>query len=233
MDETSKSRKIWGDLERPVLTGKGIDIGCGPDPVTPDVRPFDLTQGDANCISQYVKETFDFVYSSHCLEHMHDPRKAILEWWKLVKPGGHLFFVVPDEDIYEMGVFPSRFNPDHKATFTISKTKSWSPVSINVLDLVRSLPDGKLISVTLQDNGYDRRQLVFGKTDLRPWQTYLVRRYRGWRRRGLPFRIPLLDGLSRRQPIDQTLQPNVLAQIQCIVQKLPDVQGGSQARRAD
>ena len=65
---------------------------------------------------------------------MSDPRKTILDWWKLVKPGGYLFVVVPDEDLYEQGVFPSRFNNDHKATFTIAKAKSWSPNSINVLE---------------------------------------------------------------------------------------------------
>ena len=36
MNETSKSRQIWGELERAVLTGSGIDIGCGPDPVRPE-----------------------------------------------------------------------------------------------------------------------------------------------------------------------------------------------------
>jgi hypothetical protein len=66
---------------------------------------------------------------------MHDPRKALLECWQLVRVGGHLFFIVPDEALYEQGVFPSRFNADHKATFTISKAQSWSPISINVLDL--------------------------------------------------------------------------------------------------
>src|SRR5471030_1246495 len=91
MDETSKSRKNWGELEKSVLKGKGIDIGCGSDPVTPEARRFDIEHGDANVISQYVKEQFDFVFSSHCLEHMHNPRTTILDWWKLVAPGGHLF----------------------------------------------------------------------------------------------------------------------------------------------
>ena len=100
---------------------------------------FDIEHGDANVVSQYVKEQFDFVYSSHCLEHMHDPRATILDWWKLVKPGGHLFrSAVSDEDLYEQGVFPSCFNFTHKATFTISKSKSWSPKSVNVLELAQS-----------------------------------------------------------------------------------------------
>ena len=221
MNETSKSRKIWGPLERSVLTGRGIDIGCGPDPVTPEVRQFDLADGDANHITRHVHEQFDFVYASHCLEHMHDPRQAVLEWWQLVKPGGHLFFLVPDEDLYEQGVFPSRFNDDHKATFTVSKSRSWSPVSINVLDLARSLPGGELVSLVLQDHGYDRRLLRHGPlTAAGSIRFFFFRVYRRLRRSGLPQLGPVDRWQARTFAIDQTQRPDVLAQIQCIVRKL-------------
>src|SRR5262245_54112280 len=90
MHETTKTKKLWGALERSILTGRGIDIGCGQDPVRPNVRRFDVEDGDANEITKYVHEQFDFVYASHCLEHMRDPRKALLEWWQLVRAGGHL-----------------------------------------------------------------------------------------------------------------------------------------------
>jgi hypothetical protein len=59
---------------------------------------------------------------------------------RILKRGGHLVCMVPDEDLYERGVFPSTFNPDHKHTLTIHKKKSWSPVSVNLLDLIRELP---------------------------------------------------------------------------------------------
>lgn len=52
---------------------------------------------------------------------------------------------VPDEDLYEQGVFPSTFNLDHKWTLTIFKRSSWSHRSVNVLDLLKSLPDGARI----------------------------------------------------------------------------------------
>ena len=120
-NETSKTKKIWTDSEVKYLIGNGIDIGCGKDPVFDTVQPFDLEHGDANRISEYIKEPKDFVFSSHCLEHMKDPYLALKEWFKILKPGGYLFILVPDEDLYEQGVFPSRFNSDHKWTFTISK----------------------------------------------------------------------------------------------------------------
>jgi SAM-dependent methyltransferase len=217
MDETTKSKLYWGENERRATTGRGIDIGCGPDPVSPDARRFDKDDGDANRITEFVREQFDFVYSSHCLEHMHDPESAILEWWKLVKQGGFLFVLVPDEDLYEQGVFPSRFNPDHKATFTISKAKSWSPKSINVLDLARSLPNGQLVSLELQDRGYDysllrlcsRRRPLWAKGFSRIlkgiglWETSFVRR--------MFLSYYAVDQTSSHQ--------NAQAQIQLIVRK--------------
>ena len=220
MDETTKTKKLWTDLEWSILTGKGIDIGCGPDPVTKDVRRFDIDDGDANHITQYVKEDFDFVFASHSLEHMHDPREAILEWWKLVRVGGHLFIIVPDEDLYEQGAFPSRFNSDHKATFTVSKQKSWSPVSINCLDLASSLPNGQLISLVLQDQGYHRSLMKHGLREPNLFVRHAVKLYTGVKKR-TNISFSALEYLrDQYTTIDQTRLPDAVAQIQFIVKKV-------------
>ncbi len=220
MHETSKSKAIWSELELGVLKGKGIDVGSGPDPVFDTARKFDVTEGDANEITRYVSETFDYVYSSHCLEHMHDTAKALAGWWQLVKPGGHLFFVVPEEDLYEQGYFPSLFNRDHKATFTIYKEKSWSPVSRNVRDLAAGLPGGEIVSLDLQDNGYDRA--LCHPLSRRPgwlihslYCVYVVLNY------AYGPKWTFLDRWIRYfHPIDQTMRPGTLAQVRCIVKKL-------------
>jgi SAM-dependent methyltransferase len=220
MNETSKTKKLWTARERTILSGRGIDIGCGPDPVGPDVKRFDQTEGDANHITDFIDEQFDYVFSSHCLEHMQEPKAALLQWWKLVRPGGHLFFIVPDEDLYEQGVFPSRFNPDHKATFTFGKRASWSPVSHDVRALAQSLPNGEVVSLERQDAGYDHRLLRIGP-DTRPNSilSFIFRIYHGLRRRGL-FRISWIEWWqSQYVALDQTTRPDVLAQIQCIVRK--------------
>ena len=128
----------------------------------PDAKGFDVQDGDANYITRYVKDQYDYVFSSHCLEHMVKPWEALLEWWRLVKPGGHMFILVPDEDLYEQGHWPSIYNDDHKYTFTISKAKSWSPVSINVLGI--QMVDSELVSLVLQDHGYQRRLLGVDQT---------------------------------------------------------------------
>lgn len=157
--EASKTREILTEQELELFKGNGIDIGCGLDPIMATARPFDMDDGNANEITKYVKEQYDYVFSSHCLEHMHNPNSAILEWWKLVKNNGHLIFTVPDEDLYEQGYFPSLFNYDHKNTFTISKRSSWSDKSHNVLDLVRNLPNAELMKIELQDLSFNRSAL--------------------------------------------------------------------------
>lgn len=85
---------------------------------------------------------------------MHNPFKTIQDWFSIVKPNGVLIVTVPDEDLYEQGVFPSKWNKDHKWTFTISKEKSWSPKSINVKQLCETL-NGKVEEIILQDFGYN------------------------------------------------------------------------------
>jgi SAM-dependent methyltransferase len=100
-------------------------------------------------------ERFDLVHSSHCLEHLRDPRKGVQHWFRILKPGGHLVVTVPDEDLYEQGRFPSTFNRDHQWTFTIFKARSWSDRSINLLDLVQELgPRADVQRIQLLDAGY-------------------------------------------------------------------------------
>ncbi|WP_295123397.1 class I SAM-dependent methyltransferase [uncultured Chitinophaga sp.] len=40
--------------------------------------------------------TYDFVLSSHSLEHFANPMKAVAEWKRVLKPGGVLLMVLPD-----------------------------------------------------------------------------------------------------------------------------------------
>ncbi|MEO7412905.1 MAG: methyltransferase domain-containing protein [Opitutaceae bacterium] len=39
---------------------------------------------------------YDFVLSSHCLEHLANPLRALREWRRVVKPKGHLVLILPD-----------------------------------------------------------------------------------------------------------------------------------------
>jgi SAM-dependent methyltransferase len=151
MHETSKS--IFGKLRDSryatrYFIGDGIDIGAGRDPIIQygeffplmrSCRVWDMPDGDAELMDGVIDDFFDFVHSSHCLEHMRNPSVAINNWLRILKPGGHMVILVPDEDLYEQGQFPSTFNSDHKHTFTIYKKKSWSKNSINIFDLLSNV----------------------------------------------------------------------------------------------
>lgn len=130
------------------FVGEGIDIGCGEDflgnymhlfPLVTSIRPWDMADGDAQIMDGVPDGYFDFVHSSNCLEHLHDPQMGLNNWMRILKPGGHLIFTVPDEDMYEQGSFPSIHNKDHKWTFTIYKQQTWSTSSVNVMVLLSNL----------------------------------------------------------------------------------------------
>jgi SAM-dependent methyltransferase len=155
MQEASKTRQYFGVLEKKVFQGKGIDIGCGNDPILPDVDCFDVKDGDANYICRYVKKQYDFVFSSHCLEHMKDPFHAVQQWWNLVKDNGYLYIVIPDEDLYEHGTFPSKYNTEHEWTFTVLKQKGTNIRSTNLVELLSTLKDARILKMEVQDNNYN------------------------------------------------------------------------------
>jgi SAM-dependent methyltransferase len=151
MKECSKSiprRLADANFSRRYFVGRGVDIGGKPDPLAlyrplfekvTDVRTWDLEDGDAQLMAGVPDGHFDFVHSSHCLEHLVDPMAGLAQWLRVTRAGGHLVITVPDEDLYEQGTFPSTFNRDHKWTFTIHKRASWSERSLNVIDLVLGL----------------------------------------------------------------------------------------------
>jgi hypothetical protein len=146
------------------FVGDGLDVGGGADslalygelfPMMRRVFVYDQHHGDAQLLANVPDESFDFLYSSHCLEHLRDPHEALANWLRVVKRGGHLIIQVPDEDLYEQGTWPSRFNSDHKLSFTIAKPESWSPVSVNVLDLVQSVASRATpLSISLLDHAH-------------------------------------------------------------------------------
>ena len=114
-----------GDFQR-FLCGHGIDIGCGNDVLTVDqglVDGWDVGNGDAQYLHGIPDVVYDFVYSSHCLEHLADVSVSLTNWVRTLKPGGAMYLVVPDYALYEKMRFPSRFNPDHKQTFSLDLTR--------------------------------------------------------------------------------------------------------------
>ncbi len=115
MSEISKCR----DLVVPYCVGRGIDIGSQGDPVVPDAISFDLPvdeyahysggqagglvtcRGDARALP-FNYDEFDWALSSHLLEDFppEETLGIVKEWLRVVKPGGRLILVLPDEPIF-------------------------------------------------------------------------------------------------------------------------------------
>lgn len=125
--------------------GVGIDIGCGSDCLDNTVfknihtvvqydNQLDNRCDAATCYD-LDNDKFDFVYSSHCLEHLIDPYASFKNWIRICKPSGYIVFAVPHEIFYEKCRWPSIYNPDHKTSWTY-EYKSNLPASINIIDFL-------------------------------------------------------------------------------------------------
>jgi len=167
MNETSKAllRRLHDvRFANTYFVGDGIDIGCGPDPISKysqqfplmkSLKPWDIQDGDAQQMSGVADNMFDFVHSSHCLEHLWDPHEAFTNWIRICKPGGYIITTIPDEDLYEQGVWPSNFNSDHKTSWTILKKESWSYSSINLNEFLINFKDQlEILKIELINNSF-------------------------------------------------------------------------------
>lgn len=107
--ETSRSRERLA----PYCQGYGIDLGFGGDPIAPHAIRMDMPQpytklgnhsvqlgGDALDLYWFKDDVLDFVYSSHLLEDFDDTEAALREWLRVLKVGGNLIILCPDEQRY-------------------------------------------------------------------------------------------------------------------------------------
>jgi SAM-dependent methyltransferase len=51
---------------------------------------------EAGNLTGIADDSYDFVLSSHCLEHTANPLGALREWRRAVRPGGHLILLLPN-----------------------------------------------------------------------------------------------------------------------------------------
>jgi predicted SAM-dependent methyltransferase len=112
----------------PFTRGKGLDLGCGPYKAFPhfigvddhteyqdvDYRPD--VRGRVLDLAMFADGRLDFVFSSHLLEHLDDTEAALREWWRVIRPGGHLVLYLPDKALYP-NIGEDGANPDHKHDF--------------------------------------------------------------------------------------------------------------------
>jgi SAM-dependent methyltransferase len=150
--ETSNILELCGDDLRKYLTGEGIDFGCEVDPVPGATVLVDGQQAIAHRFGAthevHIRDVnepfddwfaagrqFDFVYSSHLLEHVLNPHAFLSTCCRLLKPGGHLILVLPDEDMYWPRSHPWA-NPDHRWwDLNPTKVTRWTRAAFGRQDL--------------------------------------------------------------------------------------------------
>lgn len=109
----------------PYAAGVGLDVACGPwkafanaigldghNYASPDGRGPSLVT-DCRSLPFFASGAFDYVFSSHFLEHVEKPELVLREWWRVIKEGGYLILYLPHRDLYPRIGQPGA-NPDHK-----------------------------------------------------------------------------------------------------------------------
>jgi len=79
------TKTVW---ENTISEGKTYDFGS-------EVLGYQFIQ-DGTDLSVIESQKYDFVLSSHSLEHIANPLKALTEWLRVLKKGGSLLIVLPD-----------------------------------------------------------------------------------------------------------------------------------------
>ena len=101
------------------INGRVADICCGHDKILPDaigidgrdLPGVDIVTDDLVtlwAVDKLGSETCDTLFSSHYLEHSHEPSYLITCWLNCLKKGGHLVIYMPDKAHYN-----NHDNPEH------------------------------------------------------------------------------------------------------------------------
>lgn len=87
----------------------------------------------------FKNNIWDFVISSHVIEHFYDPVKTVEEWLRVVKPGGFVFIIAPHKErtfdrdrprttlaeIVDRHEFPNPPVPDHHGHYSVWITEDF------------------------------------------------------------------------------------------------------------
>jgi len=95
--------------------GTGYDIGCNREEwKLPGSRGIDISYNDGYNATNLPDGEVDYIFSSHCLEHLDNWVQVLLYWKSKLKPGGVLFLYLPH---YEQTYWRPWHNTKHKSIF--------------------------------------------------------------------------------------------------------------------
>ncbi|RJP20405.1 MAG: class I SAM-dependent methyltransferase [Candidatus Abyssobacteria bacterium SURF_5] len=117
------------------LRGRGIEIGAHDLPIE-GIRPIYVDRffefAHAKCLVDAISDasilpfkddSLDYIASSHLLEHLANPIRALVEWNRIVRAGGIVYLVVPDR------------------RFTFDRFRERTPLSHLISDFERATTD--------------------------------------------------------------------------------------------
>lgn len=134
----------------------GIDIGCGNDKIFKTAMGIDgrrlfgvdLVADVTQLGMVFGTNKFEYVYSSHCLEHIGDTVGTLKQWISLLRDGGIIVLYLPHKDYYVV------HNPEHLHRFN----------QTDIEELLKGA--GCKITCSEMDLGYDRYSfLVVGEKE--------------------------------------------------------------------
>lgn len=94
--------------------GDGLDVGGYLDWTLPGARAVNVTNDDGYDAYNLPEGPYDYIFSSHTLEHVPDYVRALRTWKAALKPGGVLFLYLPHPD---MEYWLPQNNPKHLHLF--------------------------------------------------------------------------------------------------------------------
>jgi len=95
--------------------GDGLDIGGTEESHFPGTQIINLKVDDEFHAMNLPKKKYDFIFSSHTLEHVSGSEIEVLKYWKEhLKTNGFLFLYLPH---YDMEYWRPQNNKKHKHTF--------------------------------------------------------------------------------------------------------------------
>jgi len=119
----SETAKIRSRVLPYIHGGRGLDLGCGYDKIVPEAIGVNFDWGGQGDSADFHFDLnrplpspdlhWDFVYSSHLLEHLAtDPHVVLQDWWRTIKHGRHLILYLPHKELYKVP------NPEHLRMWT-------------------------------------------------------------------------------------------------------------------
>ena len=114
--ETGNAAQFVLPYAKLICKGHGYDIGCAKKEwAFPGSVPIDILFDDEYDAYNLPEEKADYIFSSHCLEHLDSWVEALDYWIEKLRRGGDLFLYLPD---YSQEYWRPWNNRKHKNIFS-------------------------------------------------------------------------------------------------------------------